>query len=624
MMRGEGLEPDVITFTTLLHASIKSAGEGEHGGLDAAFDVLREMEDAGVKPNVVTFNAVLGACARSAKVQGLKMVDKGLSLIDIMGQQGVQPNRLTFNTLLFACSQAASCSQNPGAALTKGMQVITVMRSVGVTPDVISFTTLMSAGVKVVGSGDATMVSQGATLLGYMREAGVIPDPVTYSTLINMYSKAAGAGIPGDWVGESATVFEKMLEEGVRPTAATCAVLVDVCHKSARSLGGRDELALASAGGKIKRLRGLFQRLDKNEDGDVSVEDLQLSFVSMVTSGFTFREETISDADICRLMKECDTDRDGKISFDEFIRALTPQMTGQRLVGRGQDFSLQSFAERARRGRSIVQRGLEMLQKASNIGVQNNVVTFNALLDSYVLVAKAIAAHDGVDVREAVDECIGDALRILVHMKEEMVVPNARSYTALVNMYCVAAASQGGSWALKEGFYVLKMMDEAGVKPDVVLYNSLINGAAKAAWSRSGGGVVAALEILDMMRDAEVKPDSVSYTSLINAARHDGTCQAVTLAKAVFDKMPKISRNHRTYTVMMQALVRIGRSSEALALLDEASSHGLRPNSFMYRLVCSLALFFVLDFARCELCTNCNAPPYWCLVLSKGCSASCR
>lgn len=105
------------------------------------------------------------------------------------------------------------------------------------------------------------------------------------------------------------SVFDKMLEEGVRPTAATIAVLIDVCHKSVKILGSRGEPEMASAGGKIRRLKSMFDRLDRDHDGEVSVEELQGSFVSMITSGFTFKEERMSDADIRRLIKQCDTDR---------------------------------------------------------------------------------------------------------------------------------------------------------------------------------------------------------------------------------------------------------------------------------------------------------------------------
>jgi hypothetical protein len=101
----------------------------------------------------------------------------------------------------------------------------------------------------------------------------------------------------------------------------------------------------------------------------------------------------------------------------------------------------------------------------------------------------------------------------------------------------------------------LDRMRDRGVAADVVVFNTLIDAYAKASWAGSGGGIGPALQVLDMMRGVNVQPTTVTYTSLINAARHEGTHEAVTVALALFRKMPAISRNHQTYTVMMHALV---------------------------------------------------------------------
>jgi hypothetical protein len=121
-------------------------------------------------------------------------------------------------------------------------------------------------------------------------------------------------------------------------------------------------------------------------------------------------------------------------------------------------------------------------------------------------------------------------------------VPNARSYTTLINLCVQAAAAGAGSEAIQQGITVIDMMGDAGVAPDVVVYNSLIDATAKAAWARNGGGLVLALEILEKMKKAGVRPDTVTYTSVINSARHEGSEQAVTLAGAIFEKLPKAAR----------------------------------------------------------------------------------
>lgn len=112
-----------------------------------------------------------------------------------------------------------------------------------------------------------------------------------------------------------------------------------------------------------------------------------------------------------------------------------------------------------------------------------------------------------------------------------------------------------GDPAIDKAYYLLQRMRDRGIAPDVVVFNTLIDAYAKSAWAGSGGGITEALQVLELMGDVDVLPNTVTYTSLINAARHEGTHEAVTLAFALFRKMPAISRNHQTYTVMMHALV---------------------------------------------------------------------
>ena len=145
--------------------------------------------------------------------------------------------------------------------------------------------------------------------------------------------------------------------------------------------------------------------------------------------------------------------------------------------------------------------------------------------------------------------------RLCLTVAPALQAPNCRSYTALIKLCALGAANGVGDRAIEKAYYILDRMRDRGVAADVVVFNTLIDAYAKAAWAGSGGGIGPALQVLDMMRGVNVQPTTVTYTSLINAARHEGTHEAVTVALALFRKMPAISRNHQTYTVMKHALV---------------------------------------------------------------------
>ena len=152
-------------------------------------------------------------------------------------------------------------------------------------------------------------------------------------------------------------------------------------------------------------------------------------------------------------------------------------------------------------------------------------------------------------------------------------MPNCRSYTALIKLCALGAANGVGNRAIDKAYYLLQRMRERGIAPDAVVFNTLIDAYAKAAWAGSGGGITAALQVLDIMGEVDVRPTTVTYTSLINAARHEGTHEAVTLAFALFRKMPAVSRNHQTYTVMMHALVSSAVLFMRMHHLHRAMSH---------------------------------------------------
>ena len=60
-----------------------------------------------------------------------------------------------------------------------------------------------------------------------------------------------------------------------------------------------------------------FETLDRNEDGFITVDEFKM-----------FLEEnniTFTVADVKNLVKRYDTDHDGKVSYKEFIKELTPK-----------------------------------------------------------------------------------------------------------------------------------------------------------------------------------------------------------------------------------------------------------------------------------------------------------
>jgi len=61
-MGAEGLTPNAVTFSTLIH------GCGRAGQLTRAFALLNEMKSLGLAPNVVTYTTLVDALCRDGQV----------------------------------------------------------------------------------------------------------------------------------------------------------------------------------------------------------------------------------------------------------------------------------------------------------------------------------------------------------------------------------------------------------------------------------------------------------------------------------------------------------------------------------------------------------------------------
>jgi len=96
----EELQPDVLTFTNVLHAIALSEAED---GFQRAYTILQEMEegDMDVRPNVYTYNVIINAVAKS-KILGKAKIS--IQLLRRMKEVSIVPITITLNNILNACA----------------------------------------------------------------------------------------------------------------------------------------------------------------------------------------------------------------------------------------------------------------------------------------------------------------------------------------------------------------------------------------------------------------------------------------------------------------------------------------------------------------------------------------
>ena len=110
-----GLQPDVITFTTVLDALLRASRDPSRGEAAVA-QVMNIMHSLDVPPNSVTFTAMIKACLQTraegaADAEGLDAdapsqprIDVALQLLHTMNTSRLAPTIVTYTTCLLYTS----------------------------------------------------------------------------------------------------------------------------------------------------------------------------------------------------------------------------------------------------------------------------------------------------------------------------------------------------------------------------------------------------------------------------------------------------------------------------------------------------------------------------------------
>ncbi|KAL6296778.1 hypothetical protein ACE6H2_004920 [Prunus campanulata] len=162
--------------------------------------------------------------------------------------------------------------------------------------------------------------------------------------------------------------------------------------------------------------------------------------------------------------------------------------------------------------------------------------------------------------------------------------PDVFTYTILISSYCRYGLETGCRKATRrrmwEANHMFRNMLFRGFVPDVVTYNSLINGCCKTY------RIERALELFDDMNRRGCTPNRVTYDSFI---RYYAAVNEIDKAVDMLRKMQNMKHGMPTsssYTPIIHALCEAGRVIEARDFLAELIDGGSIPREYTYKLVC--------------------------------------
>ncbi|TVU12202.1 hypothetical protein EJB05_45835, partial [Eragrostis curvula] len=285
-MRERGIEPDLVSFNTLINAMAKSGCSAA----GVALDLLAQVREAGLRPDVITYNTLISACSQSSNL------DDAVAVFEEMVASECRPDLWTYNAMLSVhgrCGKVQEAERLFKELVEKGFQ-----------PDAVTYNSLLYAYAK---EGDADnvervceeLVKAGFTkneityntmihmygkmgrldlaigLYDEMRAMGCTPDAVTYTVLIDSLGKM-------DRIAEAGKVLEEMVDAGLKPTLVTFSALICAYAKGGR----RDEAEetfdrMVASGVKPDRLAYLvmldiFARSDESEEIEEVIQDMEL------------------------------------------------------------------------------------------------------------------------------------------------------------------------------------------------------------------------------------------------------------------------------------------------------------------------------------------------------------
>lgn len=191
-----------------------------------------------------------------------------------------------------------------------------------------------------------------------------------------------------------------------------------------------------------------------------------------------------------------------------------------------------------------VERAIEVYHDMHRVGVRPNVFTFGALMDCLSRDVKHAA--DTGDVKR-VDARLAQCEQLQEEMRQAGVRPDGVMFNSLVSA-CGRAARVNPS-ALRAAFSALREMGELGVPASAFTFSSLIDGCTRAGEPHRG------LSVWDEAVSAH--PDLERTPELVGAAAH--ACAAV------------------------------GDLDRAMALYRDSLEHGLKPDGVLYAILMDVA-----------------------------------
>jgi pentatricopeptide repeat protein len=500
-------------------------------------------------PNVARHIAMIRDCASKKNLEG------SMSVFQTLKDSGVEVTRSMYNAVLDACVECGD--------LRRAEKWMEDMKKEKVT-DVVSYNTLVKAMVR------SENFTKARTVMEEMVKEDLAPNLVTFNELINGMVRCPS--IRKDKVWE---VVDEMKTLGINPNRVTCSILLkDLKAKSQANDINRtmdliqamtepmDEVLLSSVVeacvrvGKPDLLTKTLAQLQKC--GDVVINGAH-TFGSLIKAYGHARD--VNGAFRCWKEMRTRHIKPTSITIGCMVEAVVsngdPEGALELIQQMQEDVDtrdqvnaviycsvLKGFAHEKK-----MDRVWSVWEDMANKGVVPSITTYNALCDA--------CARNGV--MERVPQLLKD-------MKARKLVPNLITYGSVLKGHCLKGD-------MRAAFEVLDdMRKNTTLKPDEIMYNTLLDGCAQANLSEEG------MKILHQMQQEGIRPSNYTLSILVKLMSH---AKRLDQAFSLLDQLTKKYRfkpNAPVYANLVQACLVNKDLQRGLNLLEQMAQDRVTPD----------------------------------------------
>ncbi|XP_024188306.1 pentatricopeptide repeat-containing protein At3g09650, chloroplastic [Rosa chinensis] len=348
-------------------------------------------------------------------------------------------------------------------------------------------------------------------------------------------------------------LFDEMPESGAEPDVLTYNVMIKLCAR----VGRKDLLVFV-----LERI--LEQGITVCMTTLNSLVAAYVGFGDLETAERMVQAMREGRRDLCKILREANlrssnsSGRDG----DVFERLLPNSVTASE---REPPLLPKAYTSNSRIYTTLMKgymnagrvtdtvRMLEALRHQDDSSSQPDHVTYTTVISAFVKAGSMDRAR-----------------RVLAEMTRVGVPANRITYNILLKGYCQQLQIDQAKELVRE------MTEDAGIEPDVVSYNILIDGCIQV--DDSAG----ALAFFNEMRAKGIAPTKISYTTLMKAFALSGQPK---LANKVFEEMlndPRVKADLVAWNMLVEGYCRLGLVEESKKIIQRMKEHGFHPDVATY------------------------------------------